>query len=188
MKRFFAAILVLMLCGCCIAEDEQVVTLADCELLPGEILYIDMDGDMLEEKVEFVVVTDGEEEYKEIYIEMADGDESYFSFGEYILNVYIVDIDADGIPEMLASWKNGDETEPAITTAIHYIAEKDGLERIRFIHPGAEGGLMYAIKSVPVSFADGRLVMQPETGEQEIYELQGDVLMLVTENLQEDGE
>ena len=121
MKKIMTMVLamMLMLSACCFAEEAQQPVLADYAVAENEELTADLDGDGTEETLMWQIAYD-EENYVETVIVSVYGEGKGADYLDvlYMANVYVLDIDGDGVQEIFIT---GDQMScDYVTFCLHF--------------------------------------------------------------------
>lgn len=118
MKKIMALVLVLMLGTFCFAEEAQETVLADYAVAQEEAVAIDLDGDGDKEKLFLKIIYDDEYYSETVMITISDFIDEEFYYELCMANLYIMDINNDGVQEIFLS---GDVMSyDFITYCFHY--------------------------------------------------------------------
>ena len=123
MKRMFGLIVALCLCLCGMGIAEDAAPVNDYELISGQTLTADLDGDGSAEMLDWVMIEDGENYTEEVVLTVTaeDGKLTEWRYFLYMAQVFVADVDEDGIPEIFVT---GDEmSSDYYTICLHYTAE-----------------------------------------------------------------
>ena len=107
MKKIFVMVvaIIMVCCAGALAEDVGIEALGGVELLPGEEVNCDIDGDGVSELVKFFVEENNEEYTETACLDIYYGDTFQTGWREllYSAKVYLCDVDADGAMEIFVT-------------------------------------------------------------------------------------